>query len=382
MKKHIILFLALNPIGTDRRALDQEVRAIELELESTSFRECFEFVTRWAVEPLDLLRQLRKLKPTVVHFSAYGRQSATGKQPPEYMVSLNVADIASYSNELASGILFHSSDGHAQTVSIAALKSTIDAAGTSVKLVVLNGCYSDAYAEALLARVDCVVGMGDSIDVNAARSFMIGFYGALGEHESLTAAYKQGCAAINLEGLSGADRPQLKFRDGLDGSKFVLAKLFWEDITTGHPEGIIKVISNTGQEITISNNQPMILPHLCKIRLQIISEIECSIILLNRSESGGIVCLCPSWFAPSERVYIGSNMFPQQHAALSEFHLMHPGKEDILAIFTKEPLSMGWMPQSRMATILSSRECDRLRRIRIQKHSDEWWIARVCFEVR
>jgi hypothetical protein len=41
------------------------VRAIQTELERSGFRERFEFVTRWAAEPLDLLRALRKLKPTV-----------------------------------------------------------------------------------------------------------------------------------------------------------------------------------------------------------------------------------------------------------------------------------------------------------------------------
>ena len=72
MKKHTILFLAANPSGTDRLALDREARAIHMELEHSGYRDCFELVTRWAAEPLDLLRELRKLKPTVVHFSGHG----------------------------------------------------------------------------------------------------------------------------------------------------------------------------------------------------------------------------------------------------------------------------------------------------------------------
>jgi hypothetical protein len=32
MKKHTILFLAANPLGTDRLALDREARAIQVEL--------------------------------------------------------------------------------------------------------------------------------------------------------------------------------------------------------------------------------------------------------------------------------------------------------------------------------------------------------------
>jgi len=92
-----------------------------------------------------------------------------------------------------------------------------------VKLVVLNACYSEVQAEALLAHVDCVVGMGGSIHDDAARNFAIGFYGGLGERESVAAAYKQGRAAISLEGLRDSDRPQLKVRDGVDPSRFILA---------------------------------------------------------------------------------------------------------------------------------------------------------------
>ena len=78
MTKHTILFLAANPVGTDRLALDREARAIQVELERSGHRDRFELVTRWAAEPLDLLRELRKLKPTIVRFGGhlgnYGRQ--------------------------------------------------------------------------------------------------------------------------------------------------------------------------------------------------------------------------------------------------------------------------------------------------------------------
>jgi len=72
MTRHTILFLAANPHGTDPRALDREARAIQVEFERSGHRDRFEFVTRWATEPLDLLRELRKLRPTVVHFSGRG----------------------------------------------------------------------------------------------------------------------------------------------------------------------------------------------------------------------------------------------------------------------------------------------------------------------
>jgi hypothetical protein len=64
----VILFLAANPRDTDRLALDREARSIRVELKGSGYRDRFDFVTQWAAEPLDLLRELRELKPTIVHF--------------------------------------------------------------------------------------------------------------------------------------------------------------------------------------------------------------------------------------------------------------------------------------------------------------------------
>src|SRR4051812_21092748 len=101
MTKHTILFLAANPTGTDRLALDREARSIQVELERSGFRDRFDLVTRWAAEPLDLLRELRKLRPAVVHFSGHGTQD---------------------------GLCFQAASGTAQRVSTEALEATFGAA--------------------------------------------------------------------------------------------------------------------------------------------------------------------------------------------------------------------------------------------------------------
>src|SRR5215831_698836 len=77
--------------------------------------------------------------------------------------------------------------------------STSAAIAVPVKVIVLNACYSDQLAGELLAHADCVVGMDSAVADRAARSFAIGFYGALGEHEPLATAFRQGCAALRLE---------------------------------------------------------------------------------------------------------------------------------------------------------------------------------------
>src|SRR5215467_11472965 len=80
-KKHVILFLAANPRDTGRLALDREARSIHVELKRSGYRDRFDFVTRWAAEPLDLLRELRELKPTIVHFSGHGAGTSTTMDP-------------------------------------------------------------------------------------------------------------------------------------------------------------------------------------------------------------------------------------------------------------------------------------------------------------
>ena len=223
-KKHTILFLAANPSGTDRLALDREASAIHKELERSGARDCFEFVTRWAAEPLDLLHELRKLEPTVVHFSGHGGQGAASEHRSGGAPGRDVAgDLALPDGALRDGMFFQGADGRPKLVTTAALQETFGAAGASVQLVILNACYSEPQAEALLAHVDCVVGMGGSIHEEAARSFALGFYGGLGERASIGAAYRQGRAAISLEGLRDGDRPRLKVRAGVDPDQVVLA---------------------------------------------------------------------------------------------------------------------------------------------------------------
>ncbi len=71
---------------TGARSIEKR-RAIRAELKRSGYRDRFELVTRWAAEPLDLLRELRELRPAVVHFSGHGGedglffQAADGARP-------------------------------------------------------------------------------------------------------------------------------------------------------------------------------------------------------------------------------------------------------------------------------------------------------------
>lgn len=223
MAKQIILFLAANPLGSDRLALDQEARAIQVELERSRHRDQFELVTRWAAEPLDVLRELRKLRPTIVHFSGHAGSGITASSRVSSPSSrdVNESNDSWSAGDPESGLLLHATDGRPQLVSSAALAETFRAAGASVRLVVLNACYSDAQAETLLAYVDCVVGMHGPISDDEARSFALGFYGGLIDGESIAVSYDQGIAAISLTGICHLNRPKLKSRNSKESDPLV-----------------------------------------------------------------------------------------------------------------------------------------------------------------
>jgi hypothetical protein len=197
MAKHLILFLAADPAGTDRLALDEECAAIERELSMTAGREDFDFRSKWAVSVDDLVRHLNTLAPTVIHFSGHGGGAA--------------------------GLMLQE-DGIPQTVPPRALTLLIKAAAASTRVVVLNACFSAAQAEALSSVVDCVVGMDGNIGDDAARSFAVAFYRALGHRHSVGNAVDQGVAILAAKQLPEAAMPRCRTRGGLDANTVVLGR--------------------------------------------------------------------------------------------------------------------------------------------------------------
>ncbi len=136
-------------------------------------RDRFEVVTQFVSEPMDLLRMLRKLRPTVVYFASDGG-SACGDRPEQ--------EGQAPATDWFGGLCFRGA-GSAPAGPLAergpggALRSwTLGAA-----FVVLSGCYGDPQAKALLVHVDCVAGTSGAIGPEASQAYVVGFLGALGD---------------------------------------------------------------------------------------------------------------------------------------------------------------------------------------------------------
>lgn len=218
-RRNTILFLASNPITASRLAFDEECAAIERELRMTAGRDEFDFRSKWAVTPDEMMRHFNELQPTVIHFCGHGR-SGTTEGPPASFRSVRVT----CGDEVSSGLYLQDEHGNPQLVTARALKMMIKAAAASARVVVLNACYSWLQADALRAVVDCVVGMTGAIRDDAARSFAVGFYRALGNRRSIGNAVEQAIATLAAKQLPEEPLPHCRTRRGIDAMQVFLTK--------------------------------------------------------------------------------------------------------------------------------------------------------------
>jgi hypothetical protein len=193
-----ILFLAANPIDTGRLRLDEEVREIELKIELGSARHRFELIQHWALRPGDLQRALLKHKPHIVHFSGHGSH--------------------------AEEIVLEDNAGKSKQVSRQAIADLFRILKDNVRVVVLNACLSKAQAEAISSTIDYTVGTNKAIGDRAAIAFASAFYLALAFNRSVQEAFELARLEITLEGIAGADTPELFVREGVDKSEPFLSQ--------------------------------------------------------------------------------------------------------------------------------------------------------------
>lgn len=178
-----ILFLAANPTDSTRLRLDEESRTIDQALRLAKFRDRFDLIQHWAVRVADLQGLLLRYNPDIVHFSGHGSED--------------------------SEIVLEDQTGQSQPVPMGALSRLFSVLKDNVRCVVLNACYSEEQAQAIAGHIDCVIGMSDAIEDEAAISFAASFYQALGYGRDIQTAFDLGCIQIEMKALQDQDVPQL-----------------------------------------------------------------------------------------------------------------------------------------------------------------------------
>ncbi len=196
-----ILFLASNPMETGRLRLDVEYRDIDEALLRSEMRDQFHLEPKFAVRPGDFQSALLK-NPNILHFAGHGT-GAHGEAGSRS--SPGIDDVP----EPSGGIILENKQGRPSTVSGEALAGLIELVAENIDCVVLNACYSEEQAKAIIEHVPYVIGMNSAIPDDAAISFATTFYQALGDGRDIEFAFEFGKRSLNLEGLEGAAIPQL-----------------------------------------------------------------------------------------------------------------------------------------------------------------------------
>lgn len=188
-----ILFLAANAVDTGTLRLGEEVREIEQKIQSTPNANSFELISKWAVRPRDIIDALMRYRPTIVHFSGH----------------------ATVEHE----IVLEDDDGKSKPVGTSQLVDMLSVFKDSIRLIVLNACYSNVGFEDLSKVIDYIVGTNSALGDRAARIFAASFYQALGFGLSVQTAFELAKCQIKLEGVNGAEIFNLLIREGVDVSE-------------------------------------------------------------------------------------------------------------------------------------------------------------------
>lgn len=105
----------------------------------------------------------------------------------------------------------------------AALEKLFGELEDSVKVVVLNACFSDAQAKAIVRSIPCAVGMRTAISDEAAIQFARIFYLALGEGSSVQDSYHFAVSQLMVVQLPEETTPALIAKDDVSASDIYLA---------------------------------------------------------------------------------------------------------------------------------------------------------------
>ena len=214
-----ILILASNP-RKDLR-LDREIRDLKDVIEKSRDRQQFQVEVGLAVRVGDLQDLLFQHQPQIVHFCGHGGG--------------------------AEGLVFEGNEGGEQWVRADAL-SEMFRLFSGVNSVLLNACYSEEQANAIVTHIDYVIGMRQTIRDDAAIAFSKGFYRALGYDCTIEQSFEFGCNAIQLE-ISGSSKVT-RSTASLEQRKLEVTEVIETTVIEEHQKPILKKKTTLGDEVS------------------------------------------------------------------------------------------------------------------------------------
>lgn len=186
-----ILMLAASSEGDLR--VGREQSRIRAAVQSAHHRDLVEFEAKPSATTADLLDGLTRFRPHVVHFSGHSDET-----------------LVVFEDDV--------DDPHqGVVVKATAFANALGSLNDPPLLVMLNSCQSASQIDDLVEHVvPFAIGMSDSIEDRDAIAYAARFYASVADGTSLLEAHELGRAALELDGLPGADLPQLAHAPDVD----------------------------------------------------------------------------------------------------------------------------------------------------------------------
>ena len=193
-----VLLLAANPENYQPIDAAKEKNTIYDELRTSDQNTPrVQIDTLGAVTLDDFLHSVSSYNPHILHFTGHG-------------------------NQRGEPILLAADDKGSHAVSSRGLEALLSSA-PDLRCVVLNACYSDNVAKALVKRLRIVVtGMPDRISDDHALEFARQFYQSIARGKDLQSAYDAGRQALKSHDASDSDLPNLQRHFGVEPGQIVL----------------------------------------------------------------------------------------------------------------------------------------------------------------
>lgn len=94
------------------------------------------------------------------------------------------------------------------------------------------------------------------------------------------------------------------------------------------------------------------------IQVEVNLNIQGYLLLLLKNTSGEVCCVCPSCYAPQNKLETGKTILPQADSPVTSFFIEGtPGKEQILAIITPKIPNLQWLPQPSDKLLVLTEDC-------------------------
>ena len=119
-------------------------------------------------------------------------------------------------------LVFQDNNDKPKLLNMETLVELINASSDSLRLVVLNNCYSSLISEKIIDNIEASIGMNNSIGDDAAIVFASQLYSSIGFGLSLEKSYQQAIVALKLYDIPEDETPKLFVSDGIEAKEIYL----------------------------------------------------------------------------------------------------------------------------------------------------------------